>query len=43
MRIILNTKKILNFFEENINNLTYQKMLKNMLFRSLKFFQKLKF
>jgi hypothetical protein len=29
MRIISNTRKFLNFFEENINNLTCRETLKN--------------
>jgi hypothetical protein len=34
MRIILNTKKFLSFFEENTDDLTYRKTLKNTSFRA---------
>jgi hypothetical protein len=34
MRIIPNTRKFLNFFEENIDDSTCRKTLKNTLFRA---------
>ncbi len=34
MRIILNTRKFLSFFEKHINDLTCRKTLKNTLFRA---------